>query len=148
MASLDWAKTTARQDVNQFNLGIWCAYIRDFMVFNPVLIQSPPRHFPPKISGATWPLVQISKKESIMVIHYVPIVKRIAEYIYSNMIKIFLTHLGWVTHICVGNLIITGSDNGLLLGRRQAIISTSAGILLIGPLGTNINEIVIEIHTF
>ena len=41
-----------------------------------------------------------------------------------------------------------GSDNGLSPGRRQAIIWTYAGILLIGPLGTNFNEILIEIHTF
>ena len=36
-----------------------------------------------------------------------------------------------------------GSDNGLLPGRRQAIIWTSAEILLIGPLGTNFNQILI-----
>ena len=53
-----------------------------------------------------------------------------------------------MTHICVGNLTIIGSDNGLSPGRRQAIIWTNAGILLIGPLGTNFSEIVIEIHTF
>ena len=41
-----------------------------------------------------------------------------------------------------------GSDNGLSPDRRQAIILTNAGILLIGPLGTNFSEIVIEIHTF
>ena len=33
-------------------------------------------------------------------------------------------------------------------GRRQAIFWTNAGILFIGPLGTNFNEIVIEIQTF
>ena len=38
---------------------------------------------------------------------------------------------------------ITGSDNGLSPGRHQTIISTSAGILLIGPLGTNFTEILI-----
>ena len=32
--------------------------------------------------------------------------------------------------------------------RRQAIIWTSAGILLIGPLGTNFSEISLQIHTF
>ena len=32
--------------------------------------------------------------------------------------------------------------------RRQAIIWTNAGILLIGPLGTNFSEISIEILTF
>ena len=59
-----------------------------------------------------------------------------------------LTHWDRVTHICVGNLIIIGSYNGLAPGRRQAIIWTNAGILLIGPLGTNFREILIEIHTF
>ena len=58
------------------------------------------------------------------------------------------THWGRVTHICVGNLTIIGSDNGLSPGRRQAIIWTNAGILLIGHLGTNFSEILIEIHTF
>ena len=53
-----------------------------------------------------------------------------------------------MTHICVSKLIIIGSDNGLSPGRRQAIIWTNAGILLIGPLGTNFNEILIEIHIF
>ena len=53
-----------------------------------------------------------------------------------------------MTHICVGKLTIIGSDNGLLPGRRQAIIWTNAALLLIGPLGTNFSEILIEIHTF
>ena len=43
------------------------------------------------------------------------------------------------------NLAIIGSDNGLSPDRRQAIIWTNAGILLIGPLGTNFSEILIEI---
>ena len=59
-----------------------------------------------------------------------------------------LTHWGRVTHICVSKLTITGSDNGLSPDRCQAIIWTNAGILLIGPLGTNFNEILIEIITF
>ena len=59
-----------------------------------------------------------------------------------------LTHWGRVTHICVSKLIIIGSDNGLSPGRRQAIIWTNAGILLIGRLGTNFSEILIEIYTF
>ena len=59
-----------------------------------------------------------------------------------------LTHWGRVTHICVGKLTIIGSDNGLSPGRRQAIIWTNAGILLIGPLGTNFSEILIEIVPF
>ena len=59
-----------------------------------------------------------------------------------------LTHLGRVTHICVSRLTITGSDNGLSPGRRQAIIWTNAEILLIGPLGTKFSENSIEILTF
>ena len=51
-----------------------------------------------------------------------------------------LTHWGQVTHNCIGKLAIIGSDNGLSPGRRQAIIWANAGILLIGPLGTNFSE--------
>ena len=47
----------------------------------------------------------------------------------------WLTHWGRVTHICVNKLTTTGSDNGLSPRRRQAIIWTNAGILLIRPLG-------------
>ena len=56
-----------------------------------------------------------------------------------------LTHWGRVTHICVGNLTIIGSNIGLSSGRCQAIIWTNAGILFIGPLGTNFSEILAEI---
>ena len=59
-----------------------------------------------------------------------------------------LTHWDRVTHICVSKLIIIGPDNGLSPGRRQATIWTSAGISLIGPLGANFSDILIEIHTF
>ena len=59
-----------------------------------------------------------------------------------------LTCGSWVTHICVSKLTIIGSDNGLSPGRRQAIIWTNAGILLIGTLGTNFSEILIECHSF
>ena len=40
-----------------------------------------------------------------------------------------------MTHICVGNLTIIGSENGLSYGRRQAIIQTNAWILLMEHLG-------------
>ena len=59
-----------------------------------------------------------------------------------------LTHWGRVTHICVSKLTIIGSDNGLSPDRRQAIVWTNAGILLIEPLGINFSEILIEIHIF
>ena len=59
-----------------------------------------------------------------------------------------LTHWGRVTHICVSKQTIIGSDNGLSPGRRQAIIWTNAGLLLIGTLGTNFSEILIEIGIF
>ena len=66
----------------------------------------------------------------------------------TDMFDDYLTHWGRVTHICVGNLTIIGSDNGLSPGRRQAITWTNVGILLIGLLGTNFSEMSIEIHTF
>ena len=67
---------------------------------------------------------------------------------FLSMPKLQLTHWGRVKHICVSELTIIGSDNGLSPGRRQAIIWTNAGILLIGHLGTNFSEILIEIQTF
>ena len=56
-----------------------------------------------------------------------------------------LTHWGRVMHICISKLNIIGSDNGLAPERRQTIIWTNGGILLIGPLGTIFNEILSEI---
>ena len=53
-----------------------------------------------------------------------------------------------MTHICVGKTTIIGSDNGLSPGRRQAIIWTNAGILLIGTSGTNFSDNLIECHSF
>ena len=59
-----------------------------------------------------------------------------------------LTHWGRETHICVSKLTIIASDNGLSPGWRQAIIWTNVRILLIGPLGTNFGEILIEFLIF
>ena len=60
-----------------------------------------------------------------------------------------------MTHLCVSKLTSIASDNGLSRGRRQAIICNNAGILLIGPLGTNFSDffyrnsnIFIEENTF
>ena len=58
------------------------------------------------------------------------------------------THWGRAMHISVSKLTIIASVNGLSPGRRQAIIGTNDGILLIWPVGTNISEILIEIHSF
>ena len=59
-----------------------------------------------------------------------------------------LTQWGRVVHICVSKLITVSSDKGLSPGWCQAIIWTSAGMFLIGPLGTNFSEILIEIDIF
>ena len=67
------------------------------------------------------------------------------SYMYDSL---KLTHWGRVTHICVSELPIIGSNNGLSPGWLQAIIWTNAGILLIRPLGTDFSEILNEIHTF
>ena len=44
-----------------------------------------------------------------------------------------------------GNLVNTGSDNGLLPVQHQAIIWANADILSIGLPGTNVIEILIKI---
>ena len=51
-------------------------------------------------------------------------------------------------HICISKLAIIGSGNGSSPGWCQAIIWTSAGILLIRTLGTNLSEILSKINTF
>ena len=66
-------------------------------------------------------------------------------FLYSNS---GLTHWSWVTHICVSELTIIGSDNGLSPERGQAIIWTNAGILLFRALGINFSEILSKIHIF
>ena len=68
-------------------------------------------------------------------------------YIYGSL-KIFLTHWGQMTHICISKLAIIGSDNGLSPYRRQAIIWTINGMFLIRPSVTNFIEIPIGIQTF
>ena len=76
----------------------------------------------------------------------------VPELIPSSWVKpnhsfvIFLTHWSRVTHICVSNLTIIGSDNGLSPGPRQAIIWTNDGLLLIEPFGTYFIEIWIKIQ--
>ena len=59
-----------------------------------------------------------------------------------------LTHWDRMTHIWIGDLTILSSDNGLSPDRRQAIIWTNDEILLIGPLGINLSEILIAIDAF
>ena len=102
-------------------------------------------------------LVQSNNKESIKVLYFWPFLKWICWWLYKEPLMqkafpchdiIMLTHWGRVTQICVGKLTNIGSDNSLSPGRRQAIIRTNAGILLIGPLGTNFSEFLIVIHTF
>ena len=59
-----------------------------------------------------------------------------------------LSHWGQLTNICVGNITIISSDNGLSPGQHQAIFLTNDGVLLTGPLGTKFSEILIKIQTF
>ena len=81
---------------------------------------------------------------TIYIYIYVCVCVTFFNYIHSGV----LTHWGRVTHKCGGKLTRIGSDNGLSPGRRQAIIWTNAGILLIGPLGTKFSEILIAIEAF
>ena len=90
-----------------------------------------------------WPIMFTG---SYLNLSYENIVPDNAMYILVNWYV--STHWGRVPHECVNNLITIGSDNGLSPGRHQAIIWPNAVILLIGPSGTNVSEILIEIHTF
>ena len=72
----------------------------------------------------------------------------VQHFLRKHAYQSYLTHWGRVKHICISNLTIIGSDNGLSPGRHQAITWINVGILLIGPLGTNFREMLIAIHTF
>ena len=56
---------------------------------------------------------------------------------------VFIYNVKLYAYIYIVNEAILASDNGLLPGWRLAIILTNDRILLIGPLGTNFNEILI-----
>ena len=82
--------------------------------------------------------------------------------IWITMEKSFLkwTHGFYVSAVCGNsispnavhkesvNQVSIGPDSGLLPIKRQAIIQTNAGLLSIGPLGTDFNEILITIQNF
>ena len=77
-----------------------------------------------------------------------PLPVHVMTYYQSGPLGTYLTHWGRVTHKRVSDLTSIGSYNGLSPGRRQAIIRTNAGILLIRPLGTNLSELLVEILIF
>ena len=72
---------------------------------------------------------------------------RFASPSYSR-VTLSLTHRDRVTHMCVDDLNINCSDNGLSPGRSQTIIWNIAGILSIGPLETNFCGTLIESFIF
>ena len=58
------------------------------------------------------------------------------------------THWGRAAHVCVSKLTVIGLNNSLSPGRHQYIIKSNDRILVIGPLRTNVGEILIESHKF
>ena len=75
--------------------------------------------------------VQITQLLTIRYLHFILMKFLILKHIFSQeSILTKSTHWGPATLICVSKLTNTGSDNGLLLGRRQTIIWTSAGIFV------------------
>ena len=81
-----------------------------------------------------------SQLKQLMDASSTPLTNKISPVVGFSMFK---THWGRETHIPVGKLTTIGSDNSLSPERLQAIIWTSAGMLSIGPLGTNFSEILI-----
>ena len=103
-------------------------------------------HEQPKIE---WPYVMPENVLRWCTTMKINIIDNDYQIIYFSWLTLaILTHWGRVTHICVSDLTSIGSDNGLSPGRRQAIIRTNAGILLMRPLGTNFSEFLVEILIF
>ena len=70
---------------------------------------------------------------------------------YSN-VQVMIKWLIWTIWTPMSSVLKKADKLNLSLslslsGQRQAIIRTQAGIMLIGPLGRNFNEILIKIHT-
>ena len=61
------------------------------------------------------------------------------KHVIAILVWVELTHWGWVMHICIGNLTVIGSDNGLSPGRCRTIIWANARILLIKPIPIKID---------
>ena len=95
----------------------------------------------------TKPLFEDAKISLVFQINTYIIGQFMYDFIYHSNTPDIL-HGGWVTHICVCNLTIIGSDNDMSPDRRQATIWINAGTLLFKALGTNFSEILIEIHIF
>ena len=85
---------------------------------------------------------KFSLRQMVSIYNFIPISRQDVIVIAT---VVDLTLSGWVTHICVSKLTIIGWNNGLSPGWCQAITWTKAGIFIIGPLGTNVSEIFIEI---
>ena len=123
---LQWIRQRQPQDstIIFYVLGFGASYIRDLTVCIYKLA----------LSGC-----EISSNEHSSVYNYI--------HADDNKARLpCLSHWGRVTHICVSKLTSIGSDNGLSPCRRQAIMWTNAGILLIRTIWTNVSEILSEIR--
>ena len=67
---------------------------------------------------------------------------------WSNYLSFFNTSLSSAAYMRQWTGFSIGSDDGLSPVWRQAIVWINAGILLIGPLETNLSEIRIKIQNF
>ena len=107
------------------------------------------RHFFPM---ANLLLGQLGWKEILYYVHFVFRHRRLSPKVHPNqssfikIVCLILTQWHRVTHICVSKVTIICWDKGLSPGFRQVNIWNNAGILLIGPLGTKFNDILIEIY--
>ena len=86
--------------------------------------------------------------ETWRVLHWQWSTIRSLRYTRNNTDDYRLTHWGRVRHICVNKLINIWYVNILSPGRRQAIVWTNVGILLIAPLGIKFSEILVEIYIY
>ena len=97
-----------------------------------------------KSGGGLYVFVVYGKVHSILLCANVEINLTITNTIVT-VCSIPLTNQGRVMHICVGNLTIIVFFS---FGGRQVIMWTNAAILLIGTLGTNLSEVLVEIDAF
>ena len=77
------------------------------------------------------------------------IMATLCSFIGMLLSSLFRVSQKYLIHQCrMTHRLIIRSDDGLLPGRRQVFFGTYAGSLLIWPLGTEFDEILIEIYKF
>ena len=135
----DWIPHTLKEDLclRIETKPVFCSFEREMLIF--VTYSTP-------VCSVAW--ISDSKYKTFLLKKCIWKCKCYLQDAYGGNFSQILTHWGRVTHICVGNLAVIGSENGFYARRHQTIIWTNDGLLSIGHLWTNFSGNLFVIHAF